>query len=171
MHPFEVSFTRDDVRITTRSNRNYLPASLFGTAHEIGHGLYEQGVSSAHRTVFATDLIGLYAVGGTSFGAHESQSRLWENHVVRSRDFWRLHFPQLQASFPAQLGDVTGEDFYRAVTHIEPGLIRVEADELTYDLHVMMRVDIECALMDGSIEIADLPDVWNAAIQRDLAVR
>jgi carboxypeptidase Taq len=170
VHPFEVSFTRDDVRITTRSNRNYLPASLFGTAHEIGHGLYEQGVSSAHRTGFATDLIGLYAVGGTSFGAHESQSRLWENHVVRSRDFWRLHFPQLQASFPAQLGDVTGEDFYRAVTHIEPGLIRVEADELTYDLHVMMRVDIECALMDGSIEIADLPDVWNAAIQRDLGV-
>ena len=171
MHPFEVSFTRDDVRITTRSNRNYLPASLFGTAHETGHGLYEQGVSSAHtRTVFATDLIGLYAVGGTSFGAHESQSRLWENHVVRSRDFWRLHFPQLQASFPAQLGDVTGEDFYRAVTHIEPGLIRVEADELTYDLHVMLRVDIECALMDGSIEVADLPDVWNAAIQRDLGV-
>ena len=171
VHPFEVSFTREDVRITTRYNRNYLPASLFGTAHETGHGLYEQGVSSAFtRTVFATDLIGLYAVGGTSFGAHESQSRLWENQVVRSRDFWRLHYPQLQTHFPAQLGDVNADDFYRAVTHIEPGLIRVEADELTYDLHVMMRVDIECALMDGSIEVADLPEVWNAAIQRDLGV-
>ena len=171
VHPFEVSFTREDVRITTRYNRNYLPASLFGTAHETGHGLYEQGVSSAFtRTVFATDLIGLYAVGGTSFGAHESQSRLWENHVVRSRDFWRLHYPHLQTHFPDQLGDVNAEDFYRAVTHIEPGLIRVEADELTYDLHVMLRVDIECALMDNSIEVADLPEVWNAAIKRDLGV-
>jgi carboxypeptidase Taq len=169
VHPFEVSFTRDDVRITTRYNRNYLPASVFGTAHETGHALYEQGVSADYtRTVFATDLIGLYAVGGTSFGMHESQSRLWENHIVRSRGFWRLHFGALQAAFPVQLGDVDAEDFYRAVTHAEPGLIRVEADELTYDLHVMLRVEIECALMDGSLDVADLPTVWNQAIRRDL---
>jgi carboxypeptidase Taq len=171
VHPFEVSFTRNDVRITTRYNRNYLPASLFGTAHETGHGLYEQGVDSAYtRTTLATDLVGLYAVGGTSFGAHESQSRLWENHIVRSRTFWQLHFPELQRHFPNQLGDVSAEEFYRAVTRVEPGFIRVEADELTYDFHIMLRVDIECALMDGSLPVADLPAAWNAAIKRDLGL-
>ncbi len=171
VHPFEVSFTRNDVRITTRYNRNYLPASLFGTAHETGHGLYEQGVDPAYtRTTLATDLVGLYAVGGTSFGAHESQSRLWENHIVRSRTFWQLHFPELQRHFPDQLGDVSAEEFYRAVTRVEPGFIRVEADELTYDFHIMLRVDIECALMDGSLPVADLPAAWNAAIKRDLGL-
>jgi carboxypeptidase Taq len=169
VHPFEVSFTRNDVRITTRYNRNYLPASIFGTAHETGHGLYEQGVDPAYtRTTLATDLVGLYAVGGASFGAHESQSRLWENHIVRSRTFWQLHFPELQKHFPDQLGDVSAEEFYRAVTRIEPGFIRVEADELTYDFHIMLRVDIECALMDGSLPVADLPEAWNSAIKRDL---
>ena len=122
------------------------------------------------RTVFATDLIGLYAVGGTSFGMHESQSRLWENHIVRSRDFWRLHFATLQGQFATQLSDVDAETFYRAVTHIEPGLIRVEADELSYDLHVMLRVEIECALMDGSLQVADLPAVWNQTMRRDLGL-
>ncbi|WP_230530444.1 carboxypeptidase M32 [Microvirga roseola] len=169
VHPFEVSFTRNDVRITTRYSRNYLPASIFGTAHETGHGLYEQGVDPAYtRTTLATDLVGLYAVGGTSFGAHESQSRLWENHIARSRTFWQLHFPDLQRYFPDQLGDVSPEEFYRAVTRVEPGFIRVEADELTYDLHIMLRVDIECALMDGSLPVRDLPAAWNAAIKRDL---
>jgi carboxypeptidase Taq len=169
VHPFEVSFTRNDVRITTRYNRNYLPASIFGTAHETGHGLYEQGVDPAYtRTALATDLVGLYAVGGTSFGAHESQSRLWENHVVRSRTFWQLHFPELRKHFPDQLSDVSAEEFYRAVTRVEPGFIRVEADELTYDVHIMLRVDIECALMDGSLPVVDLPEAWNAAIRRDL---
>ncbi|QFU15141.1 carboxypeptidase M32 [Microvirga thermotolerans] len=171
VHPFEVSFTRNDVRITTRYNRNYLPASIFGTAHETGHGLYEQGVDPAYtRTALATDLVGLYAVGGTSFGAHESQSRLWENHVVRSRTFWHLHFPELRCHFPQQLADVSAEGFYRAVTRVEPGFIRVEADELTYDFHIMLRVEIECALMDGSLEVADLPGAWNAAIARDLGL-
>lgn len=169
VHPFEVSFTRNDVRITTRYNRNYLPASIFGTAHETGHGLYEQGVDPAHtRTTLATDLVGLYAVGGTSFGAHESQSRLWENHIVRSRTFWQLHFPELREHFKNQLADVSAEEFYRAVTRVEPGFIRVEADELTYDLHIMLRVDLECALMDGSLPVADLPTAWNEAIRRDL---
>jgi carboxypeptidase Taq len=169
VHPFEVSFTRNDVRITTRYNRNHLPASIFGTAHEIGHGLYEQGVDTAYtRTTLATDLVGLYAVGGTSFGAHESQSRLWENHIVRSRTFWQRHFPDLQRNFPEPLGDVSAEEFYRAVTHVKPGFIRVEADELTYDFHIMIRVEIECALMDRSLPVAELPSAWNAAIRRDL---
>ncbi|MBQ0823421.1 carboxypeptidase M32 [Microvirga terrae] len=169
VHPFEVSFTRNDVRITTRYNRNYLPASIFGTAHETGHGLYEQGVDAAHtRTTLATDLVGLYAVGGTSFGAHESQSRLWENHIVRSQTFWQRHFSDLRKHFPDQLGDVSADEFYRAVTRVEPGFIRVEADELTYDFHIMLRADIECALMDGSLAVDYLPEAWNAAIRRDL---
>jgi len=171
VHPFEVSFTRNDVRITTRYNRNYLPASMFGTAHEVGHALYEQGVDPAYtRTTLATDLVGLYAVGGTSFGAHESQSRLWENHVVRSLTFWERHFSDLQRHFADQLGDVGAEEFYRAVTRVEPGFIRVEADELTYDFHIMLRAEIECALMDGSLPVDDLPGAWNAAVERDLGL-
>lgn len=171
VHPFEVSFTRQDVRITTRYTPNYLPASVFGTAHETGHALYEQGIDPAYtRSVFTTDLIGLYAVGGTSFGAHESQSRLWENHVVRNRNFWQLHFHELQQHFPEQLRDVDADGFYQAITHAEPGLIRVEADELTYDLHVMLRVELECALMDGTLQVKDLPAVWNETLQRDLGV-
>ena len=169
VHPFEVSFTRNDVRITTRYNRRYLPASIFGTAHETGHGLYEQGVDPAYtRTTLATDLVGLYAVGGTSFGAHESQSRLFENHVARSPTFWAVHFPALQKAFPDALSDVTADEFYRAVTRVEPGFIRVEADELTYDFHIMLRVEIECALMDGSLSVSDLPEAWNAVLRRDL---
>mgnify|MGYP002620893352 FL=1 len=171
VHPFEVSFTREDVRITTRFNRNYLAASIFGTAHEVGHALYEQGIAPEHtRTAHATDLIGLYAVGGTSFGAHESQSRLLEMHVARSPAFWALHFDRLRAHFPEQLADVTAEEFAAAVNRTHPGLIRVEADELSYDLHVMLRVEIEMALMDGSLTPRELPEAWNAAIARDLGL-
>lgn len=170
-HPFEISFTRNDVRITTRYNRNYLPASLFAAAHETGHGLYEQNIDPAWTaTPFATDLVGLYAVGGTSFGAHESQSRLWENHIVRSRDFWRLHVAELRNHFPQALADVDDDAFYRAVTRVAPGLIRIEADELTYDFHIMLRVDLERALIDKSLGVADLPAAWNAAMARDLGV-
>ncbi len=169
VHPFEISFTRDDVRITTRYYREYLPASLFGTLHETGHALYEQGVDPAYsRTPLATDLTGLYAVGGVSFGAHESQSRLWENHVGRSRAFWALHFADLQSTFPGQLGDVEEDEFYRAINRVQPGLIRVEADELTYDFHIMMRTEIEADLIAGKLLVKELPDAWNAMIKRDL---
>ncbi|MFD2261596.1 carboxypeptidase M32 [Lacibacterium aquatile] len=171
VHPFEVSFTRNDVRITTRYRRDFLPASIFGTFHEAGHGMYEQNVDPAYtRTTLATDLIGLYAVGGTSFGAHESQSRLWENHVGRNRAFWRLNFAELQAQFPDKLADVTADEFYAAVTRIQPGFIRVEADELTYDFHIMLRVEIERRLIEGSLAVKDLPEVWNAAIKSDLGL-
>lgn len=166
VHPFEVSFTRNDVRITTRFYPNYMPASLFGALHEAGHGLYEQGVDEAYtRTPFATDLVGLYAVGGVSFGAHESQSRLWENHVGRARAFWDIHFPEAQSFYPEQLGDVTAEEFHRAVNRCKPGFIRVEADELTYDFHIMLRTEIEAALIDGSLKVKDLPEAWNAKIK------
>ncbi|WP_275693100.1 carboxypeptidase M32 [Devosia lacusdianchii] len=171
LHPFEVSFTRNDVRITTRFNPNYMAASLFGALHEAGHALYEQGVNPAYtRTPFATDLVGLYAVGGVSFGAHESQSRLWENHVGRSREFWEVNFPEAQKFYPDQLSDVTAEEFFRAVNRCKPGFIRVEADELTYDFHVMLRTDIEAGLIDGSLAVKDLPEVWNAKIKEYLGL-
>ncbi|MGV8985222.1 MAG: carboxypeptidase M32 [Cypionkella sp.] len=161
IHPFEISFTRDDVRITSRFRENWLPGGMFALWHEAGHGMYEQGVSPAFtRSIFATDLANLYAVGGASFGMHESQSRLWENRVGRSRTFWDLHFPELQAHFPDQLGDVTAAEFWAAVNQVRPDFIRVEADELTYDLHIILRSEIEAALMAGGLAVADLPAIW-----------
>lgn len=166
VHPFEVSFTRNDVRITTRINERWMPSSLFGSLHEAGHALYEQYADPAFvRTPLATDLVGLYAVSGVSFGAHESQSRLFENHVGRSREFWELNFPEARAAFPEQLAEVDVETFWRGVNRVAPGLIRVEADELTYDFHIMLRVEIEAALVDGSLKVTDLPEAWNAKIK------
>lgn len=171
VHPFEISFTRNDVRITTRFYKNYLPPSLFGALHEAGHGIYEQGVDPAYtRTPLATDIVGYYAVGGVSFGAHESQSRLYENHLGRSRRFWQLHFAELQKTFPEALSDVDAEGFYRAVNRARPGFIRVEADELTYDFHIMLRTEIEKALVDGSLAVKDLPEAWNAIIKKELGL-
>ena len=170
-HPFEISFTRDDVRITTRYNRRFPPMALFGTFHETGHALYEQGVDPAlTRGALTTDLLDLYAVGGASYGTHESQSRLWENLVGRSRSFWRLHFPRLQHFFPEQTADVDAEEFYRAVNRVRPSLIRVEADEVTYNFHIMLRVEIEMALLEGTLEVRDLPEAWNAAMQEYLGL-
>ncbi len=162
VHPFEISFTRNDVRITSRFRENWLPGGFFALWHEAGHGMYEQNVAPEFtRTIFATDIVNLYAVGGTSFGAHESQSRLWENRVGRSRRFWELHFGELRDAFPEQLADVTAEEFWRSVNAIRPNFIRVEADELTYDLHIVLRAEIEAALMDGALKVKDLPGVWN----------
>ncbi len=172
VHPFEVSFTRNDVRITTRINENWMPMCLFGCLHETGHGLYEQYADPAFvRTPLATDLVGLYAVSGVSFGAHESQSRLFENHVGRSREFWDLNFPDARAAFPDQLGDIDAETFWRGVNRVAPGLIRVEADELTYDLHIMLRVDLEIALIDGSLKVSDLPEAWAAKVSEYLGLQ
>lgn len=166
IHPFEISFTRQDVRITTRYRRNYLPMSLFGTIHETGHALYEQGTApELTRTALTTDFVGLYAVAGTSYGTHESQSRLWENQVGRSYDFWQVNFPALKEMFPEQLGDVTADMFYRAVNRVTPSLIRVEADELTYNLHIMLRVELEMKLMEGALEVRDIPQVWQEQVQ------
>lgn len=171
VHPFEVSFTRNDVRITTRVNETWMPMCLFGCLHEAGHGLYEQYADPAYvRTPLATDLVGLYAVSGVSFGAHESQSRLFENHVGRSREFWETNFPEARAAFPEQLADIDAETFWRGVNRVAPGFIRVEADELTYDFHIMLRVDLEAALIDGSLKVADLPEAWNAKIKEYLGL-
>lgn len=171
VHPFEVSFTRNDVRITTRIVEDWMPGSLFGTLHEAGHALYEQYSDPAYvRTPLATDLVGLYAVSGVSFGAHESQSRLFENHVGRSRAFWEQNFGAARDAFPEQLADVDAETFWRGVNRVKPGFIRVEADELTYDFHIMLRVDIEAELTDGSLAVKDLPEAWNAKIKEYLGL-
>jgi len=161
-HPFATKFSVGDVRITTRVNETFLNEALFGTIHEAGHAMYEQGVDPALE---ATPL-----ASGTSAGVHESQSRLWENLVGRSRDFWEHFYTPLQAAFPNQLSDVSQENFYRAINRVEPSLIRVEADEVTYNLHVLLRFDLERALLGGTLAVADLPDAWNARMEADLGL-
>jgi carboxypeptidase Taq len=161
-HPFETSFGRDDVRITTRYNRNDLKQALFAIWHETGHALYEQNISP---TLARTPLS-----GGVSNVFHESQSRLWENVVSRSRPFWVYYFPSLQETFPDALSDVTAEEFYRAINTVEPSLIRVEADEVTYNLHIMIRFDLEVALIEGSAQVSELPELWAAKMQEYLGI-
>jgi len=161
-HPFSTSFSRDDVRITTRVNPEYLPSALFGSLHEAGHAMYEQGVSEVFERTPLSD--------GTSLGIHESQSRLWENLVGRSRPFWKAFYPKLKKSFSKQLGSVEMEEFYRAINKVEPSFIRVEADEATYNLHIMLRFDLEIALMQGDIEVLDLPAAWNEKFEEYLGL-
>ena len=162
VHPFATSFGADDVRITTRWVESQPLSLLFGAMHETGHALYEQGVSRTHHRTLLE--------GGTSLGVHESQSRLWENLVGRSRPFWEFFFPGLQARFPAQLGAVTLDAFYRAINKVQPSLIRVEADEATYNLHVMLRVELEIALVEGELRVSDLPEAWNARMREYLGL-
>ena len=172
VHPFEISFTRDDVRITTRYYKNFINPSLFGTLHEAGHGIYEQNVKEEYtRSAMTTDFLSFYAVGGVSFGAHESQSRLYENHIGRSKVFWNNHYNELADCFPNALKGVEAEDFFKAVNVIEPSLIRVESDESTYDFHIMMRVDIESMLVDKTLKVDDLPTVWNEQINKYLGLK
>ena len=161
-HPFMTLFARDDVRITTRVREDDLSDALFSTLHETGHALYELGVS--HDLSPPID-------GGTSAGVHESQSRLWENLVARSHGFWEHAYTRLQAVFPDQLRRVTLEAFYRAINKVDRTLIRTDADEVTYNLHVMIRFDLECALLEGKLAIKDLPEAWNARYESDLGVR
>ncbi len=171
VHPFEISFTRDDVRITSRFREAWAPGGIFALWHEAGHGMYEQGVAPEFsRSIFATDLINLYAVGGASFGMHESQSRLWENRIGRSRQFWDLHFGDFRDHFPEQLAGVTPDELWRAVNRVKAGHIRVEADELTYDMHIILRSEIEAALMVGDIKVADLPGIWAEKMRAYLGV-
>jgi carboxypeptidase Taq len=170
VHPFEISFTREDVRITTRFRPERVSPSIFGTLHETGHALYEQNIDPDFtRSVFATDLLGLYAVGGTSFSVHESQSRLFENHVGRSAAFWRHRYADLIAAFPV-FADVPIAEFLSAITTVESGFIRVEADEVTYDFHVMLRVEVEAALMDGSLKARDVPEYWRRSVRDGLGL-
>ncbi|MEM0962501.1 MAG: carboxypeptidase M32 [Bacteroidota bacterium] len=157
-HPFTTSFGATDVRITTRVDPDVFSRAFFGTVHEAGHGIYEQG--------FAPSLAGTPLADGASLSVHESQSRLYENLVCRSEAFWTWAFPLAQARFDA-LADVSRDTFVHAINRVEPSLIRVEADELTYHLHVLLRFEIERALLAGNLAVADLPGAWNEAM-RDL---
>jgi carboxypeptidase Taq len=162
-HPFMTKFALDDIRITTRVKRDDLSEALFSTLHESGHAMYEMGIRQ--------ELDGTPLANGTSAGVHESQSRLWENLVGRSRPFWQHYYPQLQATFPEQLGGVSLETFYRAINRVSRSLIRTDADEVTYNLHVMIRFDLELALLEGSLAVKDLPDAWQSRYQSDLGLQ
>jgi carboxypeptidase Taq len=162
VHPFATGIGAGDVRITTRWVEGQPLSLLFGTMHEAGHAMYEQGVSVAHHRTLLE--------GGASLGVHESQSRLWENLVGRSRGFWDHFFPQLQKRVPSQLAGVTAEQFYRTINRVQPSFIRVEADEATYNLHIMLRVELELALIEGSLAVADLPEAWNSRMQEYLGL-
>jgi len=161
-HPFCSGIGPGDCRLTTRYDPHHFPGAFFGTLHEAGHGIYEQGLSA---TDFGT-APGQYC----SLGIHESQSRLWENLVGRSRPFWNHFYPQAQSAFPEALGNVGFDDFYAAINDVRPSWIRVEADEVTYNLHIMLRFELEQALIGGQLRPADVPGAWNAAFQRDFGM-
>ena len=151
-HPF-TNGTFGDVRITTRYDEHFLNMAIFGTMHEAGHAIYEQGLDPDRYR----DAAGGYC----SLGIHESQSRFWENVIGRSRPFWHHYYPLLQKTFPGVLDDVSEESFYRAINVVEPSFIRVEADEVTYNLHIILRFELESALLAGGLEAKDLPGAWN----------
>ncbi len=161
-HPFSTSFSADDVRITTRFEKKMGVGALFSSMHEAGHGLYEQGIAPVWFRTPVAD--------GASLAVHESQSRLWENIIGRSQPFWEYFFPQFKSLFPNQLKGVSLNQFYRAINKVEPSLIRVEADEATYNLHIMLRLELEIAMIDGSLAIKDLPEAWNQKMEAYLGM-
>lgn len=161
-HPFCSSAGPTDVRLTTRYDEEDVASCFFSIVHETGHGLYEQG--------FLHDHFGTPMAEAVSSGIHESQSRLWENQICRGRAFWSYQYPKLQAAFPSQLNGVTLDDFYFKINEVTPSLIRVEADELTYNLHILLRFEIECDLLTGTISVSNLPKVWNQKMDQLLGL-
>jgi len=161
-HPFCCGLGPDDCRITTRYDEQFFSTAFFGTLHEAGHGIYEQGLRS--------DQYGLPPGTYVSLGIHESQSRLWENFVGRSRDFWQHFFPQAQRRFGPALGDVTLDEFCFAINDVRPSLIRVEADEATYNLHIIIRFELEQALIRDDLTVSELPAAWNEKYQEYLGI-
>jgi carboxypeptidase Taq len=152
----------DDVRLTIRSSADDPLRAIFATLHEGGHALYDQGLPRELRGTLLSD--------APSMGAHESQARLWENHVGRSAAFWRHYFARLQAAFPARLESLDARGFQRAINVVAPGTNRVSADEATYNLHVLVRYELEIALLDGDLAVADLPGAWDERYQKYLGV-
>lgn len=161
-HPFCTALGPKDCRITTRFDERFFPSAFFSILHEAGHGMYDQGLRP--------DNFGLPAGEAISLGIHESQSRMWENMVGRSRAFWEHYFPTAKAIFPDALGDVGLDEFHFAVNSVEPSLIRVEADEVTYNLHILVRFELEQALVNGELGVNDLPGAWNEKYQSYLGV-
>ena len=162
-HPFCCSVGPNDCRITTRYDQRFFNMALFGTLHEAGHGIYEQGLPGRHHGLPLGEFV--------SLGIHESQSRLWENLVGRSRSFWEHLYAPAQRRFPEALGDVPLDDFYFAINEVRPSMIRVEADEATYNLHILVRFELEQALLDGDLPVDDLPAAWNEKFQQYLGIR
>ncbi|HNN12732.1 MAG TPA: carboxypeptidase M32 [Anaerolineales bacterium] len=161
-HPFETTFSVNDVRITNRYETGNPLATLFSAMHESGHAMYEQGVNPAYERTSLES--------GTSLAVHESQSRMWENLVGRSLPFWEHFFPGLKKAFPAQLDGVSAKTFYKGINKVEPSFIRVNADEATYNMHIMLRLELEIGMVEGSIAIKDLPEIWNAKMRDYLGV-
>jgi carboxypeptidase Taq len=161
-HPFCSGMGPHDCRITTRYDERFFNSSFFGILHEAGHGIYDQGLRP--------ELFGLPPGNYLSLGIHESQSRMWENLVGRSRAFWQHFFPQLQGAFPAAVGGEKLDDFYFAINHVAPSLIRVEADEATYNLHIIIRFELEQALLSQDLSIGDLPGAWREKYEQYLGV-
>lgn len=162
-HPFATTIAAGDVRITTRFLPTFLNAALFGSIHECGHALYEQQI--------APELAGTNLFEGTSMGIHESQSRFWENTIGRSYAFWKRYYGHLQDVFAKELGDVSLDAFYAAINAVKPSLIRVEADEVTYNLHIMIRYEIEKGLIGGEMKVADLPAIWREKMSEYLGIQ
>ena len=161
-HPFTTQFGNTDVRVTTRTHETMPQSAIFSTVHEGGHALYELGSPDKfERTLLA---------GGSTLGLHESQSRLWENQVARSLPFWHYYYPILQAFFPQQLGNVSMTTFHRAINKVEPSLIRVEADEVTYNLHIFVRFELEKSLLTGELKVSEVPEAWNARYEEYLGI-
>ena len=161
-HPFEIKLSLGDVRITTRVKTHDFSEALFSTLHETGHALYEMGISGT--------LDGTPLNEGTSAGVHESQSRMWENVVGRSYEMWEHFYPDLQTTFPDQFGNVDLEAFYRAINKVQRSLIRTDADEVTYNLHVMIRFGLEMDMLEGKLAVKDLAEAWNARYESDLGI-
>jgi carboxypeptidase Taq len=161
-HPYMTKFSLGDVRITTRVREDDLTDALFSTLHECGHALYEMGIDPSYES---TPL-----ANGTSSGVHESQSRLWENLVGRSRGFWEHFYPRLQQAFPEALSRVPLDAFYAAINKVQRSLIRVDSDEVTYNLHVMLRFQLELDLLEGRVAVKDLPRVWRERFESDIGL-
>ncbi|TQR19734.1 carboxypeptidase M32 [Psychrobacillus vulpis] len=163
VHPFETGLNRGDVRITTKYDESDFRSAVFGTIHECGHGMYDQNVGE--------ELTGTPLAGGASMGIHESQSLFYENFVGRHPKFWEQNYGKLQNYSPEQFGDVSVDEFLRAINEVKPSLIRIEADELTYSLHIMIRYEIEKGLFNGDLKVEELPEIWNAKYEEYLGVR
>ncbi|MDQ0483308.1 carboxypeptidase M32 [Guptibacillus hwajinpoensis] len=162
VHPFATGLNPGDVRVTTKYDESDFRTAVFGTIHEGGHALYEQNISP--------QLIGTPLCSGTSMGIHESQSLFWENFVGRNKSFWKKNFDTLKTYSTGQFDDVSLEDYYRAINVAGPSLIRIEADEMTYALHIMVRYEIEKGLINGDIEVKDLPRIWNEKMEEYLGI-
>lgn len=161
-HPFETSFSVNDVRITTRYEADNPIAMLFSTMHEAGHAMYEQGVNPAYERTPLEN--------GTSLAVHESQSRMWENLVGRSLPFWEHFFPKFKKTFSSQLDGVSLKSFYKGINKVQPSLIRVNADEATYNLHIMLRLELEIAMVERKVKTKDLPELWNTKMKEYVGV-